>query len=45
MVSGEAARADGAMRAHVRHGLAVVSAHISDLAASEWREARRTGRK
>jgi DNA-binding GntR family transcriptional regulator len=41
LVSGDPARADAAMRAHVRYGLAEVSAHISDLAASEWREPRR----
>ena len=36
---------DAAMRAHVRYGLAEVSAHISDLAASEWREPRHQGQK
>jgi len=41
LVSDDPARADAAMRAHVRYGLAEVSAHISDLAASEWREPRR----
>ncbi len=45
VVSRDAAGADGAMRAHVRYGLAEVSAHISDLAASEWREPRRAGRR
>jgi DNA-binding GntR family transcriptional regulator len=44
LVSGDPARADAAMRAHVRYGLAEVSAHISDLAASEWRERRRVRR-
>jgi len=44
LVSGDAAHADVAMRAHVRYGLAEVSAHISDLAASEWREPRRVRR-
>ena len=41
LVSGDAARADAAMRAHVRYGLAEVSGGISALAASEWREPRR----
>jgi GntR family transcriptional regulator, rspAB operon transcriptional repressor len=41
LVSGDPDRADAAMRAHVRHGLAEVSAQISDLAASDWREPRR----
>jgi GntR family transcriptional regulator, rspAB operon transcriptional repressor len=41
LVSGDAARADEAMRAHVRHGQAEVLAQIADLAASEWREPRR----
>jgi DNA-binding GntR family transcriptional regulator len=38
LVSGDAARADAAMRAHVRYGLAEVSGGVFALAASEWRE-------
>ena len=41
LISGDPARADAAMRAHVRHGLAEVSRHLSKLAASEWREPKR----
>ena len=41
LISGDAARADAAMRAHVRHGLVEVSRHLSKLAASEWRESKR----
>jgi DNA-binding GntR family transcriptional regulator len=41
LASGDPDRADAAMRAHVRHGLSEVAAHLSDLAASEWREPRR----
>ena len=44
LVSGDAARADAAMRAHVRHGLVEVRARIADLGASEWREPRRRRR-
>ena len=44
LVSGDPARADAAMRAHVRHGLVEVSRHLSALAASEWREPRRTSK-
>jgi DNA-binding GntR family transcriptional regulator len=44
LVSGDAARADAAMRAHVRFGLAEVSGRISALAASDWREPRRQRR-
>jgi DNA-binding GntR family transcriptional regulator len=44
LASGDAARADAAMRAHVRYGLAEVSGGISALAASEWREPRRRRR-
>ena len=35
LVSGDPIRADAAMRAHVRHGLAAVSGGMSALAASE----------
>jgi DNA-binding GntR family transcriptional regulator len=45
LVSGDAAKADAAMRAHVRHGMAETSNAFSDLAASEWREPRRTRRR
>ena len=41
LVSGDAAKADAAMRAHVRHGMAETSNAFSALAASEWREPRR----
>jgi DNA-binding GntR family transcriptional regulator len=44
LVSGDPARADAAMRAHVRYGLAEVAGGISALAASEWREPRRQRR-
>jgi DNA-binding GntR family transcriptional regulator len=38
LVSGDAAKADAAMRAHVRHGMAETSNAFSSLAASAWRE-------
>ena len=41
LVSGDPARADAAMRAHVRYGLPEVAAHICALDAPEWRERRR----
>ncbi len=41
LVSGDADRADAAMRAHVRYGLAEIAGHIGALAASEWRERRK----
>ena len=44
LVSGDAAKADAAMRAHVRHGMAETSSAFSALAASEWREPRRRRR-
>ena len=44
LISGDAARADEAMRAHVRYGLPEVSGRLSALAASEWREPRRRPR-
>jgi len=44
LVSGDPARADAAMRAHVHHGLAEVSNRVSVFAASEWREPRRRRR-
>ncbi|HYT67034.1 MAG TPA: GntR family transcriptional regulator [Vicinamibacterales bacterium] len=40
LVSRDVARADEAMRAHVRYGLAEVSGQIATMAASEWRESR-----
>jgi DNA-binding GntR family transcriptional regulator len=45
LVSGDPHKADAAMRAHVRYGLAEVAGRISALAASEWREPRRTTAK
>lgn len=44
LISGDAARADEAMRAHVRYGLPEVSGRLSALAATEWREPRRARR-
>jgi DNA-binding GntR family transcriptional regulator len=41
LVSGDAARADAAMRAHVRYGLPEVARHVGALTAVEWRERRR----
>jgi DNA-binding GntR family transcriptional regulator len=41
LVSGDVERADTAMRAHVRYGLAEISGRIGALAVSEWRERRR----
>jgi len=41
LVSGDADRADAAMRAHVRYGLAEIAGRIGALAASEWRERRK----
>ena len=41
LVSGDAGRADAAMRAHVRYGLPEVASHMSALEAPEWRERRR----
>jgi len=38
--SGDPARADAAMRAHVRYGLEEISGQICALAAPEWRERR-----
>ncbi len=38
LVSGDADKADAAMRAHVRYGLNEISSQIRELAASEWRE-------
>jgi DNA-binding GntR family transcriptional regulator len=40
LASRDVARADEAMRAHVRYGLSEASSHIGTLAASEWREPR-----
>jgi len=41
LVSGDPARADAAMRAHVQYGLPEVASHICALEAPEWRERRR----
>ena len=41
LVSGDAARADAAMRSHVRYGLPEVARGIHALEALEWRERRR----
>jgi GntR family transcriptional regulator, rspAB operon transcriptional repressor len=38
IVSGDPVKADEAMRAHVRYGLAEISGQMGKLAASEWRE-------
>jgi DNA-binding GntR family transcriptional regulator len=43
LVSGDPARADAAMRAHVRYGLPEIAMHICALDAPEWRERRRRG--
>jgi DNA-binding GntR family transcriptional regulator len=40
LVSGDVNRADAAMRAHVRYGLAEISGQMSTLAARDWRERR-----
>jgi DNA-binding GntR family transcriptional regulator len=40
LTSGDAQKADAAMRAHVRYGLAEISGRLSPLAAEEWRERR-----
>ena len=37
LVSGEPARADAAMRAHVRYGLEEIAGRVRNLSASEWR--------
>jgi DNA-binding GntR family transcriptional regulator len=42
LASGEVEKAESAMRAHVRYGLAEISGQISTLAAPEWRERRRS---
>jgi DNA-binding GntR family transcriptional regulator len=41
LVSGDPARADAAMRAHVQYGFPEVASHICALEAPEWRERRR----
>jgi GntR family transcriptional regulator, rspAB operon transcriptional repressor len=38
--SGDVAKADAAMRAHVRYGLSEISGQISTIGAPEWRERR-----
>jgi DNA-binding GntR family transcriptional regulator len=45
LVSGDASRADAAMRGHVRYGFTEISGRISALAASEWRERRPAQRR
>ena len=45
LVSGSPEKADAAMRAHVRYGLAEVSGRIGALVASEWRERRQPNRR
>jgi DNA-binding GntR family transcriptional regulator len=42
LVSGDPDKADAAMRAHVRYGLAEISGYISALGGTEWREPRRS---
>jgi GntR family transcriptional regulator, rspAB operon transcriptional repressor len=42
LVSGDVDRADASMRAHVQYGLVEIAGRIGALAASEWRERRRT---
>jgi GntR family transcriptional regulator, rspAB operon transcriptional repressor len=42
LVSGDVDRADAAMRAHVRYGLTEIMGTYRALAASEWRERRKT---
>ncbi|HEV8253577.1 MAG TPA: GntR family transcriptional regulator [Vicinamibacteria bacterium] len=44
LVSGDPARADAAMRAHVRYGLVEISGRIGALKATEWRERPAAGR-
>ena len=45
LVSGDPDAADAAMRAHVRYGLVEITGNFKALAASEWRERRKPGRK
>jgi DNA-binding GntR family transcriptional regulator len=45
LVSGDPEKADAAMRAHVQYGLVEISGQISELAGSEWRERRGSGRR
>ena len=40
LVSGDPERADAAMRAHVRYGVAEITSQLRHFAASEWRERR-----
>jgi GntR family transcriptional regulator, rspAB operon transcriptional repressor len=40
LTSGDPAKAEAVMRAHVRYGLSEISGRIGALAASEWRERR-----
>jgi DNA-binding GntR family transcriptional regulator len=45
LVSGDPQRADEAMRAHVRYGLAEITRHVCALDGSDWREPRTAPRK
>ena len=45
LVSGDAERADTAMRAHVRYGLSEITGEFQRAAASEWRERPRAQRR
>jgi DNA-binding GntR family transcriptional regulator len=45
LIAGSPEKADTAMRAHVRYGLAEVASRIGALTASEWRERPRTKRR
>ena len=44
LISGDAARADAAMRAHVRYGVVEVAGQLSALTPEEWRERPRARR-
>ena len=45
LTSRETERADAAMRAHVRYGLAEISGQIQTMSTSEWRESRKASRR
>ena len=45
LTSRETERADAAMRAHVRYGLAEISGRIQTMSSSEWRESRKASRR
>jgi DNA-binding GntR family transcriptional regulator len=40
LVSGDPERADAAMRAHVRYGVAEITSQLRHITASDWRERR-----